>query len=105
MRGRWRAPGSERRNGERMGLRILLDARHVKDFGFGTYIRNVLRGLAGLKTEHHFLLASYKADRHEFDGLPANFERVEYERKDEDALDELAFPMFVRRCKPDLTHI
>ncbi len=88
-----------------MGLKILLDARHVRDFGYGTYIRNLLRGLAGLKTEHEFLLAGYKADQHEFDGLPANFRRVPYERKDEGLVEEAAFPLFVRQQKPDLTHI
>lgn len=88
-----------------MGLKILLDARHVRDFGFGTYIRNVLRCLAGLKTEHEYLLAARKADAHEFDGLPANFKHIPYEGKDEGLANEAAFPMFVRKLKPDLSHI
>ncbi|MBI4889518.1 MAG: glycosyltransferase family 4 protein [Acidobacteria bacterium] len=88
-----------------MPARILLDARHVRDFGFGTYIRNLLRGFVANKAPHEFLLASYKADQHEFDGLPANYRRVEYERKDDGLLNEFVFPAFVRKWRPDLTHI
>jgi len=88
-----------------MAMRILLDARHVRDFGFGTYIRNLLLGLAAIKAPHHFLLTAYKSDQHEFDGLPPNFELVYHERKDEEAFDQIAFPMLVRKLKPDLTHI
>ncbi len=86
-------------------MRILLDARHAKDFGFGTYIRNLLRGMAKLQAPHQFLLAVHKADEREFDGLPPNFELVYYERNDEDPADQIAFPMMVRRLKPDLAHI
>jgi len=88
-----------------MPLRILLDARHVRDFGFGTYIRNVLRGFAALNAPHQFILVAHKSESHEFDGLPANFERVFYERNDNDPFDQIAFPLFVRSLKPDLTHI
>jgi glycosyltransferase involved in cell wall biosynthesis len=88
-----------------MPLRILLDARHVRDFGFGTYIRNLLRGFATLGAPHHFLLVAHKNESHEFDGLPANFERIYYERNDDDPLDQIAFPLFARSLKPDLTHI
>ncbi|MGJ5816051.1 glycosyltransferase family 4 protein [Paludibaculum fermentans] len=88
-----------------MPLRILLDARHVRDFGFGTYIRNLVRGLVAIGAPHHFLLVAHKADQHEFDGLPANFELLFYERKDADPLDQVAFPWFVRSQQVDLAHI
>jgi glycosyltransferase involved in cell wall biosynthesis len=88
-----------------MPLRILLDARHVRDFGFGTYIRNLLRGFATLNAPHHFLLVAHKDESHEFDRLPSNFERIFYERNDNDPLDQMAFPLFARSLKPDLTHI
>ena len=79
-----------------MPLRILLDARHVRDFGFGTYIRNLLRGFATLNAPHHFLLVAHKNEAHEFDGLPANFERIFYERNDNEPFDQIAFPFFSR---------
>jgi len=41
----------------------------------------------------------------EVSGLPANFELITYERSDEAPLDQLAFPLFLRRLDPDLCHI
>lgn len=88
-----------------MGLRILLDARHVRDFGFGTYIRNLIRALARIPTEHRFLITAHQRDRHEFDHLPGHFQTIWHERRDEDASDQITFPWFVRSLRVDLTHI
>ncbi len=88
-----------------MPLRIAFDARHIRDFGFGTYIRNLLYGLASIGVQHRFLLISREEDRHEFDGLPGNFERVFYEKLDTDKDDQIAFPWLVRKLKADLSHV
>jgi glycosyltransferase involved in cell wall biosynthesis len=88
-----------------MGLRILLDARHVRDFGFGTYIRNLVRALADIPTDHRYLLVAHSRDRHEFDKLPEQFQMHWYERKDSEGADQIAFPWFVRSLRVDLTHI
>jgi len=88
-----------------MPLRIAFDARHVRDFGFGTYIRNLLHALAAIGVPHHFFLISREEDRHEFDGLPDNFERVFYETRDTDRQNQVAFPWLIRRLKVDLSHI
>lgn len=88
-----------------MALRILIDARHLRDFGFGTYIRNLARGLATLRTDHQFFLVARRQDQHEFDNLPDNFIPAYYERSDEAPIDQLFFPMFVRGFRPDLVHI
>lgn len=88
-----------------MPLRILLDARHVRDFGFGTYIRNLLRGLAAIQVPHEFQLVTRQSDQHEFDDLPPNFKTVFYERSDLTHLDQIAFSLFARSLKPDLIHI
>jgi glycosyltransferase involved in cell wall biosynthesis len=88
-----------------MPLRILLDARHIRDFGFGTYIRNVVRAYATLGTPHTFLLSVHKADAGEFSRLPDNFETIVYERNDSEPIDQVAFPLFARAQRPDLVHI
>lgn len=88
-----------------MPLRIAFDARHVRDFGFGTYIRNLLHALAAQGVQHRFFLISRQEDHHEFDGLPENFERVFYERRDTDRDDQIAFPWLVRKLKVNLSHI
>jgi len=88
-----------------MPLRIAFDARHIRDFGFGTYIRNLLHALANLGVQHRFFLISREEDRHEFDGLPGNFERVSYEKRDTDWDDQIAFPWLIRKLRADLSHI
>jgi glycosyltransferase involved in cell wall biosynthesis len=88
-----------------MALRILIDARHIRDFGFGTYIRNLVRALAKCQTEYQFLLVCHREDQHEFDGLPDNFQPLFYERSDAAPLDQIAFPMFARGLRADLIHI
>lgn len=88
-----------------MALKILLDARHIRDFGFGTYIRNLVRGLAKQQTSYQFLLVCHREDQHEFDRLPDNFHLLFYERSDSAPLDQIAFPMFARGLRADLIHI
>lgn len=88
-----------------MALKILIDARHIRDFGFGTYIRNLVRGLAKQPTDYQFLLVCHRDDQHEFDGLPENFHSIFYERSDATPLDQVAFPLFARGLRADLTHI
>lgn len=88
-----------------MPLRIVFDARHIKDFGFGTYIRNLLRTFAQMGTPHHFILTGHAADREDLEALGGNFEVVTYERNDRDRLDNIAYPLFIRRFKADLCHI
>jgi glycosyltransferase involved in cell wall biosynthesis len=86
-------------------LKILLDARHVKDFGYGTYIRNLLRGFAAIRAPHDFLLAIRSADMNELADLPGNFRFLPYEHPDSEPRDRLRFSLFARRQKPSLVHI
>jgi glycosyltransferase involved in cell wall biosynthesis len=88
-----------------MSLRIVFDARHIGDFGFGTYIRNLLRTFVEIKAPHHFILTGRAADRQHFDALPGNYEVVYYERDDRSRLDNIAYPLFLRRFNADLYHI
>lgn len=88
-----------------MPLSILIDARHLRDFGIGTYIRNLLRALAALDAQNRYVLVAYREDLNELSGLGANFQLAPYERRDTDPLDQLAFPWYVRHFSPDLCHI
>ena len=60
-------------------LRIVLDARKVNDFGIGTYIRNLVAGLADIDQTDRFILVVDPKVREGLDQLPPNFERVVYE--------------------------
>jgi glycosyltransferase involved in cell wall biosynthesis len=88
-----------------MALRIVIDARHIKDFGIGTYIRNLVRALGRVDRENHYFLAAHRADLHDFAGLPANFHTIVYDRSDSQEMDNLRFPLFLRNLSSDLFHI
>ncbi len=88
-----------------MPLRIAIDARHIRGFGVGTYIRNLVRALARIDAENRYILAARRADLHELPQLPANFETVIYDRPDTDPADHLLFPLFLRKLSADLFHI
>ena len=85
-------------------LRIVLDARHLQDFGIGTYIRNLLQGLAGIDRVNQYFLAG-EADCAQLVDLPDNFHWVPYGRRDSNPLDDIRFPLFLRQFSPDLCHI
>jgi glycosyltransferase involved in cell wall biosynthesis len=86
-------------------MRIVLDARHIRDFGVGTYIRNLVRGLAAADSGNEYVLVCRDYDEGEFSALPANFRVTGYPREDRDLLDHAAFPAFLRRFRADLYHI
>ena len=88
-----------------MPSRIVIDTRHIRDFGIGTYIRNLIHALAKLDADNHYILVTYSADAQELSGLPSNFELAIYERKDSSLLDQVAFPLYLRGLKANLYHI
>lgn len=55
---------------------IAIDARKVRDFGIGTYIRNLVFELAKLESRHRFILLVGPAGWDVFADLPPNFERL-----------------------------
>ena len=88
-----------------MPLRIAIDARHIKDFGYGTYIRNLVRALARLDNDNRYLLTCHPADTVELAGLPQNFEVISHVRADDEAFDQIGFPLFLKGLSADLYHI
>jgi glycosyltransferase involved in cell wall biosynthesis len=88
-----------------MPLRIAIDVRHIRDFGFGTYIRNLVQALATIDRENDYILIAHEADLHNLEALDANFETAVYRRHDSQEIDNIAFPWFVRGLGVDLCHI
>ncbi len=86
-------------------LRFVIDARRLRDFGIGTYIRNLVGALARLDHENSYVLVCRKADLNEFGELPGNFHRAVYNRADTSQLDHFAFPLFLKHLAADLHHI
>lgn len=88
-----------------MPLRIVIDVRRIRDFGVGTYIRNLLHGLASLDTDNNYVLVALRPDEPELSGLPPNFATAVYGRPDTDWVNQFAFYFFLKELAPDLIHI
>jgi glycosyltransferase involved in cell wall biosynthesis len=88
-----------------MALNIAIDARRVKDFGIGTYIRGLVHGLSLIDSTNRYTLVAGAEDARALAGIPENFKVAVYSRLDDSHWDNLLFPMFIRHLKPDLVHI
>src|ERR1051326_4139200 len=88
-----------------MPLHIVLDARRIRDFGIGTYIRSLVHALGDVDTANRYTLVSAPDDARTLAGLPENFSPAIFSGRDSDYTDHLAFPMFLRGLSPDLVHI
>ena len=88
-----------------MALHIAIDVRRIKDFGIGTYIRNLIQALAAVDPHDQYTLVVSPANLRELPALPENFEVATYGRSDSDPADHLAFPVFLRQIPADLYHI
>lgn len=86
-------------------MKVAIDVRRIRDFGVGTYTRNLLQALALANTPHQYSLICAPEDKPQFADLPPNFQTVEYKRKDADRLDHIALPNLVRELGVDVTHI
>jgi glycosyltransferase involved in cell wall biosynthesis len=86
-------------------LHIVLDARRIRDFGIGTYIRSLVQALAAIDTTNRYTLVSGPGDVRALRGLPDNFGAAIYPRKDDSHLDNVLFPIYLRGLSPDLVHI
>src|SRR6266446_3561280 len=88
-----------------MPLHIVIDIRRLRDFGIGTYIRNLLRALAPLDQENRYTLIAQPQDLDQAGHLGPNFHAATYSRPDTAALHNVAFPYFLRPFRADLFHI
>jgi glycosyltransferase involved in cell wall biosynthesis len=86
-------------------VKIAIDVRRIRDFGVGTYIRNLLQAFAAAAPQHQYRLICSPEDRPEFAQLPANFETVLHSPKDSSRLDHIALPRLLHALAPDVTHI
>lgn len=88
-----------------MPFRIVIDARKIGDFGTGTYLRNLIRGLAKLDRESSYILVRTPGDVHEFEDLPDNFQTVTYEKSDNTLLAQIRYSLFLKRHAADVYHL
>src|SRR5260370_32238970 len=86
-------------------LHIVIDVRHLRDFGIGTYIRNLVRALARLDHENRYTLISRPQETGDLAGLGDNFSTAVYARPDTEFIHNLTFPHYLKQFSADLYHI
>ena len=86
-------------------LRIAIDIRHTRDYGIGTYIRNLMRALSRLNPPERFLLLGSNDDFEDLGPLSDHFERHVYQLADRGLWHQINFPLFYRKLGADLGHI
>ena len=82
---------------------IAIDIRRVRDFGPGTYTRNLVEQLSRLDTENRYLLAGTEDDAAEVGLLPENFQYLILQRS-EGPRGDLELAWRLEREKVDLCH-
>jgi glycosyltransferase involved in cell wall biosynthesis len=86
-------------------MKIAIDARRLRDFGIGTYIRNLVTAIAAIDQENEYLLVSLPEDEQLLRHLPGNFRPIPCSRLDTDKLDHISLPWLLRQLSADLCHI
>jgi glycosyltransferase involved in cell wall biosynthesis len=85
-------------------LHIAIDARRSAFFGIGTYIRNLVSALSRLDQTNRYTLIRRTGEA-PLPGLGPNFGSVEFPRPDTDPVQNVTFPLFVKKLGVDLSHI
>lgn len=83
---------------------IAIDARKVADYGIGTYIRGLIRGLAELDRDSSYRLLAPEAGRTLLPDLPSNFSWVEESAPGYSLREQLAMSRRLGEIAPDLFH-
>src|SRR5271170_4755948 len=84
---------------------VVIDARRIRDFGIGTYIRNLIHGLSRLEDKNRYTLIIPSTDIAEVRGLGSNFDTAIYSHLDTEVMHNIAFPKFLRTLRATLYHI
>jgi len=88
-----------------MPLHIVIDVRRVRDFGIGTYIRNITRALSNLDRENRYTLVAQPGDAGELAGLGSNFSIATVAASDRGLQHNLQLHGTLRSLNATLYHI
>ncbi len=86
-------------------LKIVIDARRIRDFGIGTYIRNLVHALAHAEQENQYVVVVSSTQAPLLSGLPEHFETAIFDADDMRPTEHIAFPLFLRGLSADVYHI
>jgi len=86
-------------------MRVAIDIRRAGDYGFGTYIRNMVNQFARMDRRSRYLLIGEQRHLAEFDSLPENFELLEYAHEPGTFHTHLHLPWLLRQRRVDILHM
>lgn len=85
-------------------MRIAIDARKLRDYGIGTYIRNLVRNLARIDRTTDYVLIVQPSDIEIASELGDNFRTVPDWSRNYSMREQLTIPLDLRREQVDLFH-
>ena len=85
-------------------MKIAIDARKLRDYGIGTYIRNLLRHLSRIDSRTEYVLFCRGADCNAAEELGENFRAVPEPARPYSVREQLRIPLDLRREGIDLFH-
>jgi glycosyltransferase involved in cell wall biosynthesis len=85
-------------------MKIAIDARKWRDYGIGTYVRNLVRHLARLDHQSTYFLLCERRDEATLRDLAENFEPVVEESAGYSLREHFSIPRQIRRLGADLFH-
>ena len=85
-------------------MRIAIDARKLHDFGIGTYIRNLLRGLARLDRQTEYVVLCRSRDAEAVGKLGDNFRGVIENARPYSFGEQVRIPLSLSRQRVHLLH-
>jgi len=86
-------------------MRVAIDIRRAGDFGYGTYVRNIINQFARTDTETEYLLIGQEAHWRQFDPLPANFKLLDYPAAPGSFHTHMHLPYLLHKQGVDLLHM
>ena len=86
-------------------MRIAIDTRRIRDFGVGTYIRNVVRTLGRIDQQNEYLLIGPAEPLREIGDLPPNFINAPYSLSDTSVRNYFDFQAILRKFRCDVLHV
>ena len=85
-------------------MRIAIDARKLRDYGIGTYVRNLLRHLARIDQSTEYVVLCHGEDCQAIGELGDNFRAIQEQSRGYSVREQITVPLDLRRERVDLFH-